>query len=294
MNPHLVSNDSSDPHPDRRRALAVFGGAGLAVVAAACSPDTKEVQGSTTTTTTTPTSAGGSPSTTVNSVVGSATSATSATSAVPPGGTCAVIPQETAGPYPADGSNGVEILTQNGVVRRDIRSSFGSSTTTAAGVPLTVQLDIVTAASGCAPSAGAAVYIWHCDREGRYSMYSQGVTGENYLRGVQAAGTDGRVTFTTAFPGAYSGRWPHIHFEVYPDVGSITNARNAIATSQLALPQDVCQTVYGTAGYGQSASNLSRTSLAGDMVFRDGASQETPTVTGSITDGYVATLTVPV
>ena len=32
----------------------------------------------------------------------------------------------------------------------------------------------------------------------------------------------GSVTFTSIFPAAYSGRWPHVHFEVHPDTASIT------------------------------------------------------------------------
>ena len=38
---------------------------------------------------------------------------------------CDVIPEETAGPFPGDGSNGPDVLAQSGVVRQDIRSSFG-------------------------------------------------------------------------------------------------------------------------------------------------------------------------
>src|SRR5262245_50005654 len=44
-------------------------------------------------------------------------------------GTCAAeIPAETAGPYPGDGSNGPNVLVQSGVVRSDIRTSFGGAT----------------------------------------------------------------------------------------------------------------------------------------------------------------------
>ena len=93
------------------------------------------------------------------------------------------------------------------------------------------------------------MYVWHCDREGRYSMYSEGIADENYLRGVQVAGDDGRLTFTSIFPGAYSGRWPHIHFEVYPDEAEATSAGTPTATSQIALPEDVCAEVYATDGY---------------------------------------------
>ena len=110
-------------------------------------------------------------------------------------------------------------LTESGIVRSDIRSSFGSSSGTAEGVPLPVELTVVDTANDCEPMAGAAVYLWHCDREGRYSLYSEGATDQNYLRGVQEADANGRVAFTSIFPAAYSGRWPHIHFEVYPIAG---------------------------------------------------------------------------
>ena len=188
----------------------------------------------------------------------------------------------------------MNVLTQNGIVRSDIRSSFGSSSTVAAGIPLTIEPRVVDTANGCQPLSGAAVYLWHCDRDGNYSLYSQSVKNENYLRGVQETDADGMVRFTSIFPACYSGRWPHAHFEVYPSVAAVTSASNKLATSQLALPQDVCDAVYATSGYSQSVRNLSQVSLSSDMVFRDGASLETPTVTGSATDGYVATLVVPV
>ncbi|WP_432493804.1 intradiol ring-cleavage dioxygenase [Kineococcus gypseus] len=205
------------------------------------------------------------------------------------------VPDETAGPYPADGSNGVNVLTASGVVRSDIRSSFGTSTTTAAGVPMTLTLDVVDVAGGDVPFTGAAVYVWHCDRDGKYSLYSEGVEDEDYLRGVQVADADGRVTFTSVFPACYSGRWPHVHFEVYPDVDSISDAADAIATSQLALPQEVCEAVYATAGYERSVSNLAGVTLAGDGVFGDdSAATQLATVTGDTTTGYAASLTVGV
>jgi protocatechuate 3,4-dioxygenase beta subunit len=142
--------------------------------------------------------------------------------------------------------------------------------------------------------SGAAVYLWHCDINGAYSMYSREIAGENYLRGVQETDAAGRVTFTSIFPAAYSGRWPHIHFEVYPSLAKATGSANKIATSQLALPKDVCETVYATGGYRGSARNLARTSLESDNVFRDGHASQLATVTGSVSAGYVAALSVPV
>lgn len=205
------------------------------------------------------------------------------------------IPDETAGPYPGDGSNGANVLTQSGVVRSDIRSSFGTSTTTAEGVPMTLTLNIADMAEGDIAYEGAAVYVWHCNRDGEYSLYASGLEDENYLRGVQVVDADGNVSFTSIFPACYSGRWPHVHFEVYPDVDSITDATNAVATSQVALPADVCAAVYATSGYEASVSNMSQVSLADDNVFSDdqGVSQ-TPTATGNVTDGYALTLQVGV
>jgi protocatechuate 3,4-dioxygenase beta subunit len=208
------------------------------------------------------------------------------------GAACAAkIPEETAGPYPGDGSNGPNVLTQSGVVRQDIRTSFAGLSGTATGVLLDLELTIVSA-STCSPLAGYAVYLWHCDRAGNYSLYSSGATSQNWLRGVQAADANGKVRFTTSFPGCYAGRWPHIHFEVYESLTAATAVRNKIATSQIALPKTACDAVYATSSYSSSVSNFSRITLASDNVFSDGASLELATVTGDVTSGMTATLTV--
>ncbi|MCL6645707.1 MAG: intradiol ring-cleavage dioxygenase [Dehalococcoidia bacterium] len=200
------------------------------------------------------------------------------------------IPQETAGPFPGNGANGPNVLTESGIVRKDIRSSLGISTTQAQGVPLLVRLTLVDTSNGCRPLAGYAVYLWHCDREGRYSMYS--LPNENYLRGVQTSDAAGVVTFQTVFPGCYPGRWPHIHFEVYPGLEKATSAANKIATSQLAFPEDVCAEVYATAGYEQSLQNLSRVSLQTDGIFRDGWQLQLAEMSGDRARGYTASLVV--
>ena len=206
---------------------------------------------------------------------------------------CSPIPEETGGPYPADGSNGPNVLTQSGIVRNDIRASFGDFSGTADGVPLTIRLAIMDASNGCSALAGAAVYVWHCDRAGTYSLYS--VSDQNYLRGVAETGDDGVVEFTSIFPGCYSGRWPHVHFEVYPSLADATDQANAVATSQIALPEDICNEVYATDGYSESVSNLQQTSLETDRVFGDdGGSRELGSVSGEVADGLTVELTVPV
>jgi protocatechuate 3,4-dioxygenase beta subunit len=211
------------------------------------------------------------------------------------GASCAIIPEETAGPFPGDGSNGPNVLSEDGVVRTDIRSSFGSSSTVAEGVPLAIKLTIQDAGGDCAPLAGAAVYLWHCDRDGGYSLYSQAVSDENYLRGVQEADASGLVTFQSIFPACYPGRWPHIHFEVYPSLDLAKDEGNRIATSQIALPKDACNLVYATTGYTQSIQNLSQVSLASDNVFRDdSAVRQLGAVTGDVAGGLTVTATIPV
>ena len=225
----------------------------------------------------------------------SSTAPSAATAAASAAASCAVIPEETAGPFPGDGSNGPNVLAQSGIVRQDIRSSFGSSTTTAKGVPLTIKLTIQDVANNCAPMTAAAVYVWHCDQAGNYSLYSQAASAENYLRGVQATDGSGVVTFQSIFPACYSGRWPHIHFEVYSNLEAATKEANKIATSQIALPKDACDLVYATDGYAQSVTNLGQVSLASDNVFGDdGGIHELGTVAGSVADGMTVSLIVPV
>jgi len=250
---------------DRRRALQLLGGAGLLALVG-CSSSTEDPAG--------PSSPSTSPTTPSSAVAGAA------------------IPEETAGPFPGDGSNGPDALAMDGIVRRDLTTSLHGSGV-ATGVPFTVELTITDADSG-EPLPGAAVYAWHCDKDGRYSMYSEGVTAETWLRGVQEAADDGTLAFDTVFPGVYPGRWPHVHFEVYGSLDEATGAGSPLATSQLALPQDVCTAVYAEPGYENSASTFSGTSISDDMVFADGAGRQTPSTSGDPEGGLTGRLTVPV
>lgn len=217
----------------------------------------------------------------------------------PPGGSDRAvsegeIPEETSGPYPGDGSNGPNVLDDAGVVRSDITSSFGSSTTKARGIPLGITMTILNHDEGDGPYAGAAVYLWHCDRDGQYSMYSQAVRNENYLRGVQVADSSGTVTFTSVVPGCYSGRWPHLHFEVYPSLDSATSSGNKIATSQIALLESACREAYATPGYERSLANINRVSLDRDNVFGDGYDLQLPGITGNPASGFALTFSCSV
>ncbi len=211
---------------------------------------------------------------------------------------CPVVPSETAGPFPANGEGrfigaGVNALALTGIVRSDLRSSIAGASATAAGVVLRLRLKLVNSAAACAPLAGLAVYLWQCDREGRYSMYSPGARDQNYLRGMQATAADGSVNFTTVFPGCYPGRMPHFHFEVYRSLDAAGVAVQRLKTSQLALPREVCESVYANApGYAASVASLRGTSFASDGVFSDGVAQQMLAVNGAVEQGFSAALTV--
>ncbi|WP_420640013.1 hypothetical protein [Candidatus Poriferisocius sp.] len=327
--PHLI---------DRRRALLLIGGAGLAGVAAACgsssrpaasptagppaaspfaSPTATGTAGSPSATptfvtpTTTPTALAASPTATAMASP-TATASTAPTAEATPAATPttpeattaptaeptatvaspgAEIPSETAGPFPANGSNGPNVLATEGVVRTDLTRSIGTLSGTAQGIPTAVHLTVVDAAGGN-PLPGASVYLWHCTADGRYSIYE--ISDQNFLRGVQAADAAGRVVFKTVFPGCYRGRWPHCHFEVHDNLDNAIAGRRPMKTSQLAIPRANCETVYADSRYGSSAGNLARLTLASDNVFRDGWQDQLATVSGSNADGYAISLLVRV
>jgi protocatechuate 3,4-dioxygenase beta subunit len=212
-----------------------------------------------------------------------------------------VDPTETAGPYPADGTNTSagatsNVLTVSGVVRSDIRPSFVSSTNVAGGVKVVMTLTVVNVNATCAPLSGYAVYLWHCDRAGNYSLYGS-AAAESYLRGVQVTDANGQVTFTTIFPACYDGRWPHMHFEVFSSLTNALSGRYAVLTSQFAMPSATCNQVYvDTTTYAGSATRFARVSIASDNVFADNSAaqiaQQTPTFTGSASAGYTATAVI--
>lgn len=117
-----------EAHLDRRRALTLLGGAGLAVLVG-CGGGADDAG-----------SDGGGGST---------------TAAAGDGADCETIPEETAGPYPGDGSNGPDVLAEKGIVRRDIRPNLGSVEGVADGVDLTIQLVVRDRGNGCGRRPGA-------------------------------------------------------------------------------------------------------------------------------------------
>ena len=220
-------------------------------------------------------------------------------SATGPNGTCLKDPAETNGPFPADGTNAksgktVNALTQSGVVRTDLRTSFGDLSGTAKGSQLTLDIALVDVRNACNPLANHAIYLWHADASGHYSLYD--LPEQNYLRGVVVTDANGHASLTTIFPGCYDGRWPHIHFEVFASLEAATNGQAALLTSQFAMPEATAKIVYSGAHYDGSTASLDRITLASDNVFGDNTpeqlAQQTVTVAVDPAKGLTATALV--
>ena len=273
---------SRNHHPShtpfsRRRALALFGAAGTSILVA-CSDSADS---------TTATTGSGSPETTSGTTTDSLT--TGSTDSTP-------TPSETGGPFPSDGTNDdgsgatADVMHDPRAMRRDIRSNLDGSETQA-GVPLTLRMRLV---SKSVPLAGAAVYVWHCNKDGAYSDYNSRMLGGDYsaysfLRGVQVADADGRVEFQSILPGRYPGRAFHIHFAVYSDDGFGTR----LLTSQMAIDDDLIDSLFaGASGYENSLQ--ADTDNSQDNVFSDGVAHQLLTVTGDVASGLTADFTAVV
>jgi protocatechuate 3,4-dioxygenase beta subunit len=231
----------------RREAVRLIGVAGAALTASACNgtPTSPTTTAASTTPVTPPT----------NPTPGSTAAA------------CVVSPNETVGPYPS----------LQDFVRSDVREGKP-------GLPVTLNMTIVNVSNACAPVSGAVVDIWQCDAAGNYSQYGN-ARNETYLRGLQTTDGNGRVTFTTIYPGWYQGRATHIHVEI------TVNGRS-VKVTQIAFPEDVSAAVYRTGAYAAKGQNT--TTNARDNVFSDGFSEQLVSLAGDTSNGYAGTCQVGV
>lgn len=267
---------------DRRRALGLMGLGGSALALSGCGGGSSPGG-----------SFGGTPTPSPTATATPTPTPTATT------GACTAYAAETNGPFPADGTNTSSgptsnVLPDTRFQRSELRQAAIPIGQTAAGVDLRLTLTLANVNGACAPLAGHAVYIWHCNALGQYSLYD--LPNETYLRGVQVSDANGRVSFTSVVPGCYAGRYPHIHFEVFSSLANATSGRFALLVSQIALPAAMCTTVYGDARYGQSLNRFNATSIAGDNVFGDNSAAQqaamTLTASGSIAAGYDGTATI--
>lgn len=187
-------------------------------------------------------------------------------------GTCTLTASETAGPFPTK--------SPASLVSNDITSDRQ-------GNKLTVRITIQNKNNSCEGLGDALVDIWHCDAAGNYSEYggtgmqSTNYTGVHFLRGRQTTDANGLVTFTSIYPGWYSGRAPHIHVHIYNASGK------SLLVTQIAFPEEISKVVYAQGVY--ASHGQADTTNARDNVFGDGVSTEMATVTGSASAGYELT-----
>jgi protocatechuate 3,4-dioxygenase beta subunit len=226
----------------RRQALAWFGTAGLAALAAACSSGpgaagTALESTAAGTGTTTSTAVGGATATTTMT----GTTATTALDA-----NCLLTPEETEGPYYLAGE----------AVRTDITEGK-------VGMPLRLAFVVVNV-DKCRGIANALVDIWHADATGNYSGFNATASNHTFLRGIQVTDANGAAGFHTVYPGWYQGRATHIHLKVH--VGG-----NVVHTGQVFFDESVNSAVYATAAYtGRSGT---RTLNSQDNIYAGGGAQ---------------------
>jgi len=190
---------------------------------------------------------------------------------------CVLTPEKTEGPYFVD-----ELLN-----RSDLRSdSDGSSTQ--AGVPLTLTINVTNEDDGCSVGEGVIVDVWHANAGGDYSDIAantqENTLGHDWLRGYQVTDSKGQVTFKTIYPGWYEGRTVHIHFKVRAFDGDETTYE---FTSQLFFEQSINDAVETSSGYEGVKSVTNST----DGIYSGDTELLVP-LTGSVANGYTGEITV--
>jgi len=259
----------------RREVLALLGTAG-ATLLVGCGPTQAGQSGATAATastavpataaTTVPAAAAATPAlnaegATAVAIAGNPTAAATAaaeiatavagnTAAVP---ACVVRPEVTEGPYYVD----------EDLDRSDIRSD-PSTGTVKEGTPLVLTFNVSKVSNGsCTAFEGATVDIWHCDAAGQYSDVTDrsfSTKGQKWLRGSQVTDAGGKATFTTIYPGWYSGRAVHIHYKVYTDTSKVF-------TSQLFFDPALSEQVFAHAPYASKGTPDTLNST--DNIYQD-------------------------
>ncbi|MBT1708967.1 intradiol ring-cleavage dioxygenase [Fulvivirgaceae bacterium PWU5] len=197
-------------------------------------------------------------------------------------GDCALTDSETAGPFPTK--------SPASLVLTDIRSDR-------TGVLFNFTITVQNKAENCTALEGAIVDVWHCDKDGYYSEYGgtqmqqQDFTSMHFLRGRQVTNADGKVGFTSIFPGWYQGRATHIHVHIYNADG------DSLLVTQIAFPEgsnSAVSLVNASTVNGYTKGMSGYTTNASDNIFADSLDNEIGTITGSVADGFELTHTIVV
>jgi protocatechuate 3,4-dioxygenase beta subunit len=148
------------------------------------------------------------------------------------------------------------------------------------------------AGSACTPMPNVYVDLWQCDALGVYSDVNDRNTGSTagaskFLRGYQQTDEQGRVSFTTIYPGWYQGRAVHIHFKVRTALDGAAREQ----TSQLYFDDALTDQVHALPPYNSKGSGRLRNDR--DGIYRNGGPALTvPVVQDG--EGYAGTYTIGV
>ena len=218
-------------------------------------------------------------------------------------GICIASTKVTRGPYFVDNQSDANIpndaVDSSITERPDIRPDTKGSSGTQSGLPLYLTINVSSYGSGaCTPIANAQVHVWHCNAQGVYSDVQVGsndkgadLTGENFLRGYQTTDSDGKISFTTIYPGWYSGRTVHIHVKVrgFDASGNITTE----ATTQLFFDDTVSESVYA-ANSDYSRSGTRDVLNSSDSIYGEESPALLVSLTGSSQTSYAGTISIAI
>lgn len=268
--PSAPPETSFDPDDDdrligrvlsRREVLALMGAASVTAVVAACAPGS--------TASSSPTAAGTAAATAVP------TASTGAVASALP--SCVVVPELTEGPYYVDVN----------LDRSDIRIDTTDGSVSEGAV---LTLDWIVSqvdGSACIPLEGVLVDVWHCDALGAYSAVGE-EQGHDFLRGYQRTDASGKATFTTIYPGWYTGRAVHIHFKIRTDADAASGLE---FTSQLFFDDALSAQVYASGVY--AAKGTPDQLNATDSIFQQSQGMTLLDVAAD-GDGYKATFEIAI
>ncbi|KAF4317574.1 hypothetical protein BBO99_00006804 [Phytophthora kernoviae] len=175
---------------------------------------------------------------------------------------CILEPEVTEGPYYVNG----ELIRSN-------------VTEGQAGVSLYVELQFVDV-NTCEPVDNLFVDFWHCNSTGVYSGVVANGNGDTSdtsninntaLRGLAPTDSEGLVSFTSLFPGHYTGRATHIHILASYNGTILKNNTYSggvgAHVGQLFFDQDLISEVEATSMYATNTQQL--TLNANDNIYNE-------------------------
>jgi protocatechuate 3,4-dioxygenase beta subunit len=162
------------------------------------------------------------------------------------------------------------------------------------GVPLSLAFNVSRLAnSACTPLTGAYLDVWHCDAGGLYSDESaNGTSGKKYLRGYQITDANGVASFTTVYPGWYSGRAVHVHFKLRLFAGA---TKTYEFTSQFFFDESLTSSVHAVSPYASRGTRNTVNTTDGIYNSLSSAQKSALTLQATRTsDGYSGVITLGV